>query len=125
MDTNISEHYKDYNRWKKRTKRNGKCYKWNKATCSGWIEYFDKNGNRREAHVKRRELSDLNGFLHEGALVRFHVLKSEKGPFAVHVELRKDIICHNCRGIGHVARNCKSTPRNNQRSYFTARWLQT
>ena len=59
MDPNVSEYYKDYNRWKKKTKRNGKCYKWNSDTSSGWIEYFDKDGNHHETHVKERERTKL------------------------------------------------------------------
>ena len=130
LNSNISEYYKDYNRWKKSTVKNGKCCAWNKETKSGWIKYRDNNGIRQQAHVKGEQLLDLNGgYLHIGALVRFNVIYSEKGPFAVRVKLRHDIACNNCYGIGHVRKDCKSTAQRNNynhndnpREYFTARY---
>ena len=54
--------------------------------------------------------------------MRFNLIESDRGPFAIRVELIRDVECRRCGGIGHIQRHCQTTIKSksgNPRCFFT------
>eukprot|EP01084_Bolivina_argentea_P110132 196703_1 len=88
--------------------RHGKCIVW-KHNGYGFVRYVDNDGKLRDAFVHCSNLNIRLSFLHVGALVTFDVMNDDtRGPYGINVNLRTDIKCQNCNGIGHRITDCAS-----------------